>query len=82
MKIEPLPDPTKYLVIYTIYERPADYPSFFVVRPCWVDQKQSLHYGKARLARSLEAARGHVPRGLCRTPWQPGEDPVIAETWF
>jgi hypothetical protein len=65
------------LELFVIYERPKDYPAHFVVRR-WFGMEPTEDFA---IADTLEAARKELPRGLYRIPRQPGEDPVIAETW-
>ncbi len=71
------------LVIYTIYERPSDYPDKFVVRAHAVgsDGKQYVSQ-ECKLADSLKEARSHIPPDKVRMQRQPADDPVIVETWI
>jgi len=71
------------LVMYTIYDRPKDYPDKFVVRAFAMgsDGKQYVS-GECKLADSLKEARQFVPPDKVRTERHPGDDPVIVETWI
>jgi hypothetical protein len=67
--------------VWTIYERPRDYPDSYVVR-AWTTRGGEPTPGPARTAPTLDAARKLVPRGMHRLPPFPGDDPVIVETWI
>jgi hypothetical protein len=69
------------LTVWTIYERPADFPEGFVVRPWTVKRGQSVP-GAAYVARTLEDAREAVPAGLYRMDRDVNDDPRIVETWI
>lgn len=71
------------LQMWTIYERPKDYPESFVVREWWLTSG-----GIAALAPpvavvgTLDEARAAVPAGK-RNLGRPSEvDPVIVEVWL
>lgn len=67
--------------LFTIYERPKDYPEHFVVRRWTVEgSKEKAH--ECRLADSLEEARKLVPPFLTRMNRFPEDDPCIVETWI
>lgn len=69
------------LVIWTIYNRPLDYPAGFVVVPWTIRRGKELR-GDSYHAPSLEAARALLPPGLYRMPREPGDDPAIEESWL
>jgi len=69
------------LVLYTIYERPSDYPEGFVVT-MWIVGPDLLRPSAKGFATDLEHARRLVPRGLYRMPREPGDDPCIVENWI
>jgi hypothetical protein len=71
------------LTIWTIYDRPTDYPDSYVVRP-WILSSGSEHPipGAAVAAPDLDAARDLVPAGSFRMERNPDDDPCIVETWF
>lgn len=66
------------LDIWTVYERPTDYPQGFIAR--------LYRNGTATQAivtgDTLDAVRGGIPLGLCRMARHPSDDPVIVETWL
>lgn len=71
------------LVIWTIYDHPADYPQGFVVRPWRVGKGGTVPQGEdgAGVA-TLEAARSLIPQGLLRMDRDPNDDPCIVESWL
>ena len=70
------------LEIWTVYEKPADYPQGWVAR-CWrVGPGQHSSPGEAFFCLTLEDARKCVPPGLHCMPAMPEDDPVIVETWI
>lgn len=69
------------LTIWTIYDRPADFPEGFVVRP-WTVTRGGVVPGGAYVAPSLEDARAAVPAGLFRMDRAPDDDARIVETWL
>jgi hypothetical protein len=71
------------LAIYTVYEKPRDFPEEYVVRVFTV-QGGNLQPG-AIVARAptLEAVQTpFVERGLHRIPRAAGDDPRIVESWI
>ena len=66
------------LDIWTVYERPTDYPQGFIAR--------LYRNGTATPATvtgdTLDAVRAGIPPGLCRMARHPSDDPVIVETWL
>ncbi len=69
------------LAIYTVYERPRDYPGEFVVRrflvPPGLPERDLFARG-----RTLAAVRAALPPGLVCLDPAPGDDPVIREVWL
>jgi hypothetical protein len=55
-----------HISIWTIYERPLDYPAHFVVREFRIAGATVVAQGDCKLADSLEEARALVPTGLAR----------------
>lgn len=69
------------LPIWTIYERPADYPDLFVAR-LFIGGKPSA---KALFGRTLDEVRAvltHTYPGLFCIPRDPRDEPQIVETWL
>ena len=77
-------NPDDSLTMWTIHDRPLDYPDAFVVRRCFIVRGvgEPLFDVVPRLASSLAEARDFVPHGLFCQPRQEGDDPFIVETWF
>jgi len=67
--------------VWTIYERPSDYPGHFVVRRSVVALGGIIPDLECGLAKSLEGARKLIPDGLARVNRYPSDDPVIVESW-
>lgn len=67
------------LEIFTIYERPRDFPEHFVIRRWFTDQATQDY----ELAPSLDEVRELVPQSadVC-LPRCECDDPCIVETWF
>lgn len=90
--------PDEGLELWTIYQKPKDYPDGFVVRrslvgagrKCLTCESGARHTNTvcplmdatAQYAPSLETARALVPRGLARIPRNPEDDSVIVEVWL
>lgn len=70
------------LPMWTIYERPRDYPAGFVVRRSVTDPTGCYHDAAAQYAPDLASARALVPPGLQLLPRFPDDDPVIVEVWL
>lgn len=68
------------LELYTIYENPADYAGLFVLRRSFATLPEPLP-GGAWKGRTLEEARGLIPRGKVNIGRFPQDDPVIVEVW-
>ena len=68
--------PGNLMEMYTIYEKPLDYPDKFVVRKWLIGKGIFGATEQFWLADTLEAARECVPRGLFRNPRFDGDDPV------
>lgn len=76
-----IPYPT--MSMWTIYNRPKDYPKDFVARRSVI-----LHAGVIGptddmfTAKTLDEIRALLPRGLYRLDRQPGDDAKIVEVWL
>ncbi len=68
------------LSMWTVYERPLDFPSQFVVRR-WLVGSTVDSTADVLLADDLATIREKLPQGLFRIPAHPGDDPAIVETW-
>ncbi|MBD3941975.1 hypothetical protein IF188_09735 [Microbacterium sp. NEAU-LLC] len=70
------------LAVWTVYDRPADYPSSAVAR-LWTVDAAGLSYTEGILiAPSIEALRAMLPAGLVMIPRSDEDDPVIVESWL
>lgn len=69
------------LQMWTIYERPRDFPDVFVVREWRVVGGRSQP-GDALSAPTLEEARELVPLDCVKLARSDGDDPKIVETWI
>lgn len=76
--------PVSGLVMWTIYERPADFPDHFVVRPHLITRDGPVAQQVGCLTDSLEQAREVASDDGWRhlIPRAPEDDPVIVETWL
>ncbi len=71
------------LTMFTVYERPSDFPDHIVVRPCWVARGAIQHSPMACLFDSfLEAQEEMAHTGLYWMPRYPADDPVIMGVWM
>jgi hypothetical protein len=70
------------VIHFVIYERPADFPDVYVLRPYVIDGTGPRPHPVVCVADDPEALRGPLrEQGLVPlAPW-PGDDPVILETW-
>jgi hypothetical protein len=69
------------LTLYTIYERPRDYPDHFVLREHHVTGDGNCPSLVACIGPSLEAVRKFVPDGTVNLGRMPQDEPQIVETW-
>jgi hypothetical protein len=71
--------------LWTVYNRPPDYPNHVVVCECVVGERGRVRFvGECRVFASLEDAHEWLlTHGMSvRLPRQPGDDPSIAENWL
>lgn len=69
------------LEMWTVYERPTDYPEGFVAR-LWIVTNIAMATQTHYVASSLDEVRAFLPRGLTCMPRNELDDPAIVETWF
>lgn len=71
------------ITLWTIYEKPLDYPDSFVLRRWRVlgDNRIVPDEG-CFLTKTLEGARELIPQGLCNIGRYPCDDPAILEVWI
>jgi hypothetical protein len=72
-----------HISIWTIFERPTDYPNHFVVRESRVEGEKVVVSPVCQLADSLEAARALIPFGLARLDGRGDPEAIHAvESWI
>jgi hypothetical protein len=73
----------KLFTLWTVYNRPVDYPKHFVARRFEVQPGGRLVTTDDVLTgETLDGVREQLPRGLHRVVRQPGDLPSIMETWI
>lgn len=70
-----------YLIQYTIYRHPKDFPEFYAVRKWLIDAKGLRPFNVACLCQTLDEAREVIPWGMHCLTRDPQDDPVIVEVW-
>lgn len=68
--------------LWTIYERPLDYPEGYVLREWMILRGANLAPGPATRHATLAQARDAMPPGLFRLPRKETDGPHILETWI
>jgi hypothetical protein len=71
-----------HLSVFTIFERPLDYPEHYVVREFRIMGGQVAPQPECKLAKTLEEARRHVPPGRVRLSEQDPANPKVVESWI
>lgn len=70
------------LVMYTIYDHPADFPNNYIVRS-WMVKAAKVESGEViAMCDTLAEARACLPQGSTRLPRDVNDDPVIVESWL
>lgn len=74
---------TERLVMFIVYDHPADFPNEFVCRRCY-PAAGAVVFDPELFARgnTLDKVRARIPAGAVRLERSPEDDPVIVETWF
>ena len=70
------------LFMWTIYDRPRDYPSGFIARPFTITANGPRPAFFALTAQSLAEIRNMLPPGLVRIERDPAGEPHIVECWL
>lgn len=71
------------LNIWTITEKPRDFPNCFVARRHEVTAGEHHHTKDIIISTDIEALRSALmDKGLVCYPRSSGDDPVIIESWF
>lgn len=69
------------LPMWTIYQRPSDYPDGYVAR-MFFTLPRAEPTAVAIFGPTRDAVRAALPAGLHRISRSPGDDPCIVETWL
>lgn len=72
----------RFLVQWTIYAFPLDYPGHYVVRRVVIVPGHVMHAYTGCLCASLEEARACIPLGCTNLGRWPADQPQIVETWM
>jgi hypothetical protein len=72
------------LPMLTVYERPLDYPTEYVVRLWYVQPDGSLVAAPELFARgpTLDSVRAQIPPDMACIPRLPGDEAQIVEVWL
>lgn len=73
---------TASLSMWSVYERPSDYPAGFVARRFLIWPGHAEATAESVRGASLEDVRRQLPPGLYRIPRQAGDAPHIVESWL
>lgn len=72
-------EPDDRLSVWTVYDHPRDWPDYYVAREWKLDEPTDnfeCYRDLERLRRAMQT------KGLVRLERNPGDDPVILETWL
>lgn len=78
----PMNDDDREISLYTIFERPLDFPNSFVVRRFKTLGGTVKTCELVAVAPTLEAARAALPPGLFNLRRKDQDEPHIVETWI
>jgi hypothetical protein len=68
--------------LYCVYKSPSDFPGEYVARRFVPGPAGMLPREVAARAPTLDLLRQALPSGMTLLPRQPGDDPVIVESWL
>lgn len=75
--------PVVLMGVWTVYERPRDYPQGFVGHLFEIRAGGITHpSGNRVFGPTLESVRAQLPPGLHRMPRDPNDEPQIVESWI
>ena len=77
-----MPDEDIELVIWTIYERPRDFPDSYVLRGHVIERGGTRPHDVCFVAATLEEVRTQLPLGVHCLPRSPDDEPQIVESWI
>jgi len=69
------------LAMYTIYDRPKDYPAEFVARRFDIGAGTALPGPVVARGKTLAEVRAQLPPGLYNLGRNPEDEPQIVESW-
>lgn len=69
------------LAIWTVYERPADFPDLFVARK-WLIQLEPVATDVVLFGRTIQEVRNQLPPHLVQLTRNLDDDPCIVEVWL
>jgi hypothetical protein len=69
------------LLIWKIYDHPADFPDWYVARPHIIRPKTGGPMPMHLMAKDLDQLRALLPEGLTRLNRAADDDPSIVEVW-
>lgn len=69
------------MIMWTIYNKPKDFPNHYVLRPFIFKNGNPQPCGIARSALTLEGVRQYLLKGLKRLEGHPNDDFNIVEVW-
>lgn len=71
------------LIIWTVYDKPKDFPNNFVARKQIIGEGQSRWTGDIVICNDLKKIQAHMERQfLFRLPRNEDDDPKIVECWM
>lgn len=70
------------LIMWTVYDHPADFPDEFVARAWRITAGKAEPTNISFTAPSLEEVRALLPPGLALLGRSESDDPKIVETWL
>lgn len=69
--------------MWTIYDHPSDAPEFFVARKWLITGGAAIATGETMSEEDIDTLRKYFQiGGMTCLPRQPGDDPVIVESWL
>jgi hypothetical protein len=69
------------VAIWTVYERPKDYPQGYVARRFVIKANLPISTEETMFGLTPDDVRAQLPKGLIRIERDPEDEPQIVETW-
>jgi hypothetical protein len=70
------------LKIYTIYNKPKNYPDYFIAREFTINGGQIISGEIVASAKSLEGIRAQLAKGLKKMARVDNDPPSLVESWL